>query len=528
MLNNRIRKILAVVLFAALSWLGWPAGGFAPLLFVAWIPLLALEDTLSEERRSGKKSKRFTLFYLGFFLFNLLTTWWIYFASPFGMAGAVLANALLMTFVFLLYHHVKYAAGEITGYLFLVSAWTGFEFLHMDWDLSWPWLNMGNGFGADTNLIQWYEYTGTGGGTIWILAANILIYRYLKMPAIKRAVAPALVLILPVVISYCILYRFEEKIKAVEIVVVQPNIDPYNEKFSGLSSEEQLDRMLKLANEKITDSTALCLFPETALPEGIWEEHMQRQPDIRRVNDFISRYQHLNIITGAATYRFYKGENYPASARKFGDSEDHYDAFNTALLLTADTVKQVYHKSKLVPGVEKMPFPAVFGYLDQFAIDLGGIAGSLGIQDEAEVFKTPAVVAAPVICYESIYGEYVGSYILKGANLITIITNDGWWSDTPGYRQHIQYARLRAIEHRRSIARCANTGISCFINQRGDLQQVTRWWEPAVIRGSVNLNSDFTFYTRYGDWPGRLSLFVASLLLAFAFFRSKLRQYKRN
>ena len=124
-----------------------------------------------------------------------------------------------------------------------------------------------------------------------------------------------------------------------------------------------------------------------------------------------------------------------------------------------------------------MPFASILKPLEKFALDMGGSIGSLGVQEESSVFESSIhdIVVAPVICYESIYGEYVSSYILKGAQLIFIMTNDGWWEDTPGYHQLLAYARLRAIENRRSIARSANTGISCFINQRGDILQRTEW-----------------------------------------------------
>src|SRR5207247_2436074 len=111
------------------------------------------------------------------------------------------------------------------------------------------------------------------------------------------------------------------------------------------------------------------------------------------------------------------------------------------------------------------------------SIDLGGTSGSLGMQKERTVFKTQstinnpqsAIFIAPAICYESIYGDFLSAYIRNGAEFIAVITNDGWWGDTPGYIQHENYARLAAIEFRRDIARSANTGISCFINQKGDI-----------------------------------------------------------
>ena len=89
---------------------------------------------------------------------------------------------------------------------------------------------------------------------------------------------------------------------------------------------------------------------------------------------------------------------------------------------------------------------------------------------------------APVICYESVYGEYSTGYIKKGAQAIFIMTNDGWWDNTAGHRQHLYFASLRAIEARRAIARSANTGISAFVNQRGDILQPTRYDEPIAIK----------------------------------------------
>jgi apolipoprotein N-acyltransferase len=148
---------------------------------------------------------------------------------------------------------------------------------------------------------------------------------------------------------------------------------------------------------------------------------------------------------------------------------------------------QIYHKSKLVPGVEKMPWPAVFKYIEKFAIDLGGISGSLGMQEERVAFFTQdkKFAAGPIVCYESVYGEYVGEYVKKGANFLAIITNDGWWGDTPGYRQHLQYGALRAIETRRSIVRSANTGITATINQKGEIENKTLWWKEAAIKTTL-------------------------------------------
>jgi len=93
------------------------------------------------------------------------------------------------------------------------------------------------------------------------------------------------------------------------------------------------------------------------------------------------------------------------------------------------------------------------------------------------------------------------------------MTNDGWWENTPGHKQHCQYARLRAIETRKNIVRSANTGISCFINSRGELSDITKWWTDDVIRKDVYIHDGQTFYTRYGDYLGRIACLIVGLLL---------------
>lgn len=422
--------------------------------------------------------------------------------------------------VFWIFHIVKrrllksaYCQLATANWLFVIS-WIAFEYFHHRWDLTWPWLTLGNAFAKNHTWIQWYEFTGVPGGSLWVLALNLFFFEWLNgKPKKVFVIVPAI--LIPIVISYFIYYSYKEKENPVNIVCVQPNIDPYSEKFSGMNFEEQLNKMLALAKEKIDSTTDYLVFPETALTEEIWENDLEQTASIKILKEFLKPYPKLKIITGASTWYLYKeGEKLSVTARKFKQEDGYYDAYNTALQIDSSNKIQIYHKSKLVPGVERMPYPAVFGFLGKLAIDLGGMSGSLGTQDERTVFTGKEGIA-PVVCYESIYGEYVGDYIKNGAALIFIITNDGWWRDTPGYKQHLLYGRLRAIESRRSIARSANTGISCFINERGDFSQETEWWKPAVIKASINSNSEKTFYTKFGDIIGRVCFYLSGLILCF-------------
>jgi apolipoprotein N-acyltransferase len=279
--------------------------------------------------------------------------------------------------------------------------------------------------------------------------------------------------------------------------------------------------MLELAAEKVKPSTDYLVFPETALTEDIWEHQMEQSGSLQRLRIFLKNFPKLKIIIGASTGKVYApGEELSVTARKFTQEDGYYDSYNTALQVDNAQPIQVYHKSKLVPGVEQMPFPFIFKHLESIAIDLGGTTGGLGTQEERSVFVSPdrTMKAAPVVCYESVYGEYVSEYVKNGANFIAIITNDGWWGDTPGYKQHLKYGRLRAIETRRWIVRSANTGISCFINPFGDIQQATKYWVPAVISQKIQLNNELTFYTRFGDYIARAALCISIAMLIYSLF----------
>ena len=496
-------------------WMAWPASGFAPLLLIAFVPLFILEEKILAAKKQGIKIRLFKWNYLCFLLFNLLTTWWIWYASNWGMMMAVACNALFMAAIFQLFHLTRLRLGNFSGYTSLIFYWTAFEYMHLNWNLSWPWLNLGNGFASLTSWIQWYECSGTLGGTFWILSSNILLFDLFRLKQKfnhRKLFAWTLVIFIPIIISKVIAANYsEEEQKAKSIVVVQPNIDPYNEKFAGMSAADQLNKILRLASSLTDSATDYVVCPETALPEGIWEHELAIHPDIEALRDFIKPFPHLHLVTGLASNRLYReGDRLSATARKLRDKNFYYDSYNTGMQLDNSGRIQLYHKSKLVIGVEALPF----NFLEPIAINLGGASGSLGIQPEPSVFfSADSTGIAPVICYESVYGEYVSEYVKKGANAIFIITNDGWWHDTPGYRQHCQYARLRAIETRRSIARSANTGISCFINQLGEISQPTKWWTDDVIKHTIHLNKEQTFYTKHGDYIGRIASFCSALVL---------------
>lgn len=555
----RSRILFWSLLSGSLWALAWPAiGGFAPLAFIAWLPLLHAER-LHDARGTNRAFVPYVLPAL--LLWNAACSWWFFEVSEpmptkiISVAAPVVVNTLLMALPWWLKRVVRRRAGLSLSAVAFVIFWLAFERLHHAWDLQWPWFSIGNVFANDPAWIQWYAVTGMLGGSLWVLVVNVLLdvliagRSGLQDRRTRAALFLAVTLVLAVPLSVS-LWRYHTHVEEgwpVEVVVVQPNIDPYLEKFGGVDPLKQLDHMLDLAESRTTDRTALVVMPETALQEpvnvdlsgpsplldGLWENDLAASRSAERIRAFQSSHPGLAVITGmSSAYLFPRGAVLPLTARPLGRSGYFYESYNAAMFLPSTGPVEHYHKSKLVAGVEAMPFQRVLGSLEHLALDLGGTTGSLGQQKERAVLRDPstAIAVVPAICYESVFGEHVAAHVRNGGNLIAIMTNDGWWGTSPGYKQHLSFARIRAIETRRAVARSANTGISCFVDQRGDLHEVTEWWVPDARRADVFLNEGLTWFVQHGDLIGRGAVLLSLallLLLVLDHMRTLRRKFAR-
>ncbi len=516
--------------------LSWPARGFPFLAFFAFIPLFWVEDQVFILRREIRAATFFFYCWLSFFLFNVFTTWWILYATVPGMIVAVLLNSLFMAIPWWLMHIGRRTMPGTQGQLSVVFLWLAFEFLHGRWELSWSWLDLGNVFASYPAWVQWYQVTGSPGGSLWILIINLLLFtaisNYFKAaPLHKKAMSGALaalvIFIVPAIYSFRQWIAYDEAAHPVEVVVIQPSKDPYEPVRTQEELEQHIDHMIALADKEITPYTRFVVAPEGANPQGIWMHEAERHHTVQRLRQHLALHPGVTWVLGSFTYRLYAAdEEIPATAQPWRDSGRYYDVYNSAIMIEHGRDIQYYHKSKLVPGIERMPYFNALKPLGRLVDRFGGIAGSLGTQEERSVFVTgdDGIRLAPAVCYESIYGDFMAAYLQNGAELLFIITNDGWWRDTPGYRQHLQYARLRAIEMRRSIARSASTGISAFIGQKGEIISQTQWWEADAISTILNKNHTMTFYARTGNYIGKISLFLSILFLLFVISQKHIRR----
>lgn len=530
-------QYLLALLSAFLLWLGWPPVPYSsPILLIAFLPLLiAVENIIRNQTYIKKGKKIFFTAGLTAVLWNTASIYWVYnsisavmpwYIAIFISLIPFLLGSLLMALAFRLYYQMRKKTSIILSLFGLMAFWISYEYLHQSWDLAFPWLTLGNGFSNFHQLIQWYEFTGVYGGTVWIWLSNILIFllylnkKEMNILAKPRTITIMLALLLLIPSSYSVIryMTYEEHINPSQIVTVQPNIDPFG-KFGHISPEEQLQTLMQLSKSVAKPNTEFFIWPETALSQrgDFDEEDFRSTSTFDSLINFLNDYKNGNVLSGIESYRLYNDKR-TNTAREVGPNL-YKDNFNAATLVDVSSKLQFYHKSKLVPGVEQMPFGTAINFLKPLFSAFGGTTGGYGKQDKPSVFYSQSGIgAAPVICYESIWGNYVAQYIQQGAQFIAIITNDGWWGNTSGKDQHLDYAKLRAIENRRWVARSANTGISGFINQRGDIIQKTDWWVPAALTQEINLSEELTIYTKNGDILAYLGL-LGALLATLTFFK---------
>jgi apolipoprotein N-acyltransferase len=523
------KRYLFSLLTGVLLGIAFPFTGSLTFLgFVAWVPLLMVERKLHELNRNSFHVLPHA--FISFVTYNVVSTWWIYNASGGGAFFAFLLNGFLMSLVFVAFHFTKKIMGNQKGYMALMFYWVGFEYLHYHWELSWPWINLGNSFSIYPELVQWYSYTGILGGTVWLLLVNFLVLKivvnlYQLKESIKVQtplfISLSVLILLPISISLLLYSSYSEKKNPIEVIVTQPNIDPYSEKFNMATVPDQLNDIFGEAHKLATKKTDFVLAPETALPFSFYEEEVKNMTYYHYLLQQKAKWKKASLLIGASTLRFFHKKN-SAASRKIEGGYGYEESYNSSMLIDHYDRHKFVHKSKLVLGVEKIPFSSIFPWLETLAIQNGGTSGTLGIEKVPPTLKVNKVTFAPIVCYESIYGEFISQQVRRGAEVLFVITNDAWWGNTPGHRQHMAFSRLRALETRRSVARSANTGISCFINQRGDVIKQSKYNEKTGLIAKINLNKTITFYTQYGDIIGR----VLSALGVLFFFFSIGNQYR--
>ncbi len=508
----------------------FPLGVFA---YVGFVPLFFLLEPRAPVGRTA------ALLSLAYFIFCSISLYWVggftHLKDPFlMMAGGILLlwQPVYFTAATLVFVFVRSQFGMKAGVLSFPFLWVAFEWLYAVSELSFPWLTLGNTQTYYLHTIQFIDLTGVYGLSFWILVLNVIAYfiaaemsenGFSKSSAVHAALFAA-VFMLPNL--YPLLPRHNAAApapgKSVTIGIVQPNIDPWD-KWEGASTFagrwKQTLHYLDMVGRQKKDSVDIVLLPETAILLDL-PSNTELAGEVRKIVDSLN----IGLVSGYIGMHIYTPGTEPPTSSVFRGTTVHYDAFNAVLYVQPGSpVIQTYNKMRLVPFAERIPYAEhVPSLIDPLRWGVG--VSNWGRGEDSTVFSDVRHDAKflAMVCYESIYPEFVGSYVKRGAEFLIFITNDSWWGNTSGARQHNRYAVLRAVENRRWVARCANGGISCFIDPEGTMYDATAMYTEAAIHHRIDLRTDLTFYARYGDWLGRLCAAVSGLWILAAVVRFSL------
>ncbi|MBN1480519.1 apolipoprotein N-acyltransferase [candidate division KSB1 bacterium] len=510
MKKNSVLCLITGIIIA----LSLPPFRFGFLGYVALIPffLLLENKAIGEAFRWG---------YITGFCIAVTSLFWIGWVTVPGLFGVLLVWPLFIA-LYAILHALLFKIHSRFAYVLLPFVWTMVEYLQSHTELAFPWIYLGYTQSYFLPLIQYAEITSIYGVSFWVVLINVLFYLlWRKSPTLKLAIAllaAILVLFLVPSIHGIIVLKNIKKGESLKISLIQGNRDP-NEKWNGDIRESNFAIYARMTRQVLDDQPDLVVWPETAMPFYLRSERDYLQK-IHELIDSTNTY----LLTGAIDYEFLENGS--------------YEHFNSAMMIEPHYyTMQRYAKMKLVPFSEKVPYKNYFPFnvLKDLLWDLGlgdyALGGEIGVLEgrfrstmngsvhtpnSQESYDYQTAVA---ICYESVFPNHVRQYVNKGADFLIIITNDAWFGKTSGPFQHAQMAVFRAIENRRDIARCANTGISCFISKYGAVRQATPLFEPAMITDSVKLNEEKTFYTQHGDVFAVFVTFVSILSLVIALIK---------
>ncbi|MDR8390358.1 apolipoprotein N-acyltransferase [Aliifodinibius sp. S!AR15-10] len=484
------------ILSGLLLGLSYPPVPFPFLIFPAWILLFRLLELTETNRGAAYWS------YISFVIWNLITTYWLMLATVAGGIAAILANSAVMTIpiVFQRQFQKKLKSPWLIA-LLQAAAWISYEFLHHNWDLAWPWLSLGNAWSNVPGLVQYISLTGYWSISFWVLVTASLAWQAVKTSDRRLALgAVAVVLLFPAVSLVQYYSTSFSSDKKIEAVVAQPNFDTY-QTYGGYGNVFDTQQVLyNLSDSVRTDSTDLVLWPENAVRGSLTSREISGSTTLRVKNNLSQRAKEwdLTLITGTTYFEYFYDEKMPPLVRN--PETDPFLYYNAALSFYPDQKYEVYRKYNLVPIVERVPFVQFLNAIDILGWVNWRDAQGYGKGTKPQQFRVDGTQTPALVCYDSVFPNWVRQYVSQGSGFISIITNDGWWGNTSGHHQHFAYARLRAIEFRRWIVRSANNGISGIINPHGNIEVKTNYWKKTAFRYDVPVLEEQTLYTRWGDW----------------------------
>ncbi|MGQ9805178.1 MAG: apolipoprotein N-acyltransferase [Chlorobiales bacterium] len=505
---------------------------YAP--FFAWIGFVPILLHLKPLEKFGAY---FRATYLSLLCFTLVSVWWVSLSTFLGGFLMYFAQTFFMTIPFIVFFFVKKILGWNRALWLFPFFWTAWEWIYLDLEISFGWITLGNSHANLWWLVQYVDLFGVWAISFWIVLLNVLIVKVIEF---KSATSPSslqlsmlyssivLLFFLPLLYSTIVfLLPKPEPVGIIKVAVIQPNIDPFG-KWENSNRRAVLEKHICVSDSAARSGVDLIVWPETAIPYFIL--YQRGSEAWERLVSSVARWN-APLLTGLSDAVYYAD----STQRQFGAKYDrnarqYYDTFNSAMLLDSNGNAQVYHKMKLVPFAERVPYAEYLPFFSSATFAVAGIS-SWGVGKDTLNFSfvtklNQNVQVTGLICYESIYPAFTADFVRRGASMLTVITNDGWFSKSYGPYQHAAFAKLRCIESRRAMARSANTGISLFIDRYGRPYGEIPWWKEAYTVASLELYNDESFYVRHTDWFPKVCLFISLFGIVVTLFSAVQKQLK--
>lgn len=472
----------AVLLACSFEPIGW---GF--LAYVALVPLFWW-------MRDQTPRRVFRLTVISGILFHLLTLSWIRHITWGGMIVAVLALSLVYALPFLC-TVLAIRRWPQSGLFLLPFAVAGIEWVRSFDVLAFPWMILGNSQTGYPWLIQFADITSGFGVSAWVVLVNVLVWRLIEQHSTRRGVALALAFAAPFAYSMYVIQSCPTGGEELTIALVQGNVYP-DEKWEYGREDWNINLYRAMSAEAALQEPDLIVWPETATPVYLCEQPRYLRM-VRTLVDSIG----IPVLTGTPSVDLMAEKKW-----------------NSACLLEPyDPVAQKYDKMHLVPFGEAIPFDNMFPSLK--SIELGQANWDEG--NEVMVFEPEHLPPFNVaICFESIFPDLTRQFIREGSQYLVVITNDVWFGPWASPIQHAMISVMRAIEFHRPVARCANTGISLFIDSCGRITSRTGTFERDILTGTIRPQEHLTFYARWGNIFSVFSLALTVLVTACSVIRS--------
>ncbi|MDZ7319008.1 MAG: apolipoprotein N-acyltransferase, partial [candidate division KSB1 bacterium] len=482
------RDLLLALTTSVLFSLAFPPLRLGFLAYIALVPLFILlaEKNYRQAIRWG--------FITGFFM-NLGTLYWISWVTVPGAIAAILYLPIYTVIYALLHTLLRQRLPEKYFYWCVPFLWTGVEYLRSLGVLGFPWSSLAYTQTYYLSLIQYVSFTSVYGVSLWVATINVVIWLLWQSTSRSKKllllfITLLLIFIIPWIYGQLVLPDpskvNEEKIR---VGLIQGNIDPFL-KWDDAFLQENLMIYDRLSREAAQQQPQLLIWPETAVPDYLRISSLYLNGIRKLLADI-----HTPLITGAPDFEY--------------QADQSYLAYNAVFLLTpAQDSLPCYRKMHLVPFGERVPFTESFPFLKDFLERLEMGEGNFSPGNKVVSFTVPIldnehsgatqmslrhhILAPVVICFESLFPEIVRQFIQNGADILIIVTNDAWFKRSAAPFHHAQVAIFRAIENRISIARCANTGVSMFIDPYGRTIQATSIFETAVAVNDLPLRRKTT------------------------------------